>query len=411
MSGLDVILLGVGMFFFIVIALILIIVFARSKLVSVGTVKIEINHDKENPLAAPVGGKLLNALSANKIFLSSACGGGGTCGLCKVKVLEGGGDILPTELPQINRKEVKEKVRLSCQVPVKQDMRIEVPAEVFSAKQWVCTVRSNHNAATFIKELVLDLPAGENVDFRAGGYIQIEAPAHTVQYKDFVIEDEYRPEWDKYNMWSYVSRVDEPVQRAYSMANYPDEKGVIILNIRIASPPPHRPDLPPGKVSSYAFSLEPGDKVIITGPFGEFFARDTEAEMIFIGGGAGMAPLRAHIFDQLKRIRTRRKIRFYYGARSLKEMFYVEDFDKLQKEYDNFQWIAALSEPRPEDNWQGPVGFIHQVVYDRYLKDHPAPEDCEFYLCGPPMMSTAVLKMLDNLGVEPENIMMDNFGV
>jgi Na+-transporting NADH:ubiquinone oxidoreductase subunit F len=411
MSGLDVILLGVGMFFFIVMALVLIIVFARSKLASVGTVKIEINHDKENPLTAPVGGKLLNALSANKIFLSSACGGGGTCGLCKVKVLEGGGDILPTELPQINRKEAREKVRLSCQTPVKQDMRIEVPAGVFSAKQWVCTVRSNHNAATFIKELVLGLPAGESVDFRAGGYIQIEAPAHTARYKDFVIEDKYKPEWDKYNMWSYVSRVDEPVQRAYSMANYPDEKGVIILNIRIASPPPHRPDLPPGKVSSYAFNLGPGDKVIITGPFGEFFARDTEAEMIFIGGGAGMAPLRAHIFDQLKRIRTRRKIKFYYGARSLNEMFYVEDFAKLQKEYDNFQWVAALSEPRPEDNWQGPVGFIHQVVYESYLKDHPAPEDCEFYICGPPMMSAAALKMLDNLGVEPENIMMDNFGV
>ncbi|HLP60827.1 MAG TPA: NADH:ubiquinone reductase (Na(+)-transporting) subunit F [Candidatus Deferrimicrobium sp.] len=411
MSGLNVILLAVGMFFFIVIALVLIIVFARSKLVTVGSVKIEINHDKERLLQVPVGGKLLSALTAHKIFLSSACGGVGTCCLCKVKVLEGGGDILPTELPQMKRKEILEKVRLSCQVPVKQNLSIEIPPGVFSARQWICTVRSNHNVASFIKELILELPAGESIDFRAGGYIQIEAPAHTAQYKDFQIEEYYKPEWDKYNMWQYVSQVDEPVQRAYSMANYPEEKGIIILNIRIASPPPHRPDLPPGKVSSYTFNLKPGDKVTINGPFGEFFAKDTAAEMIFIGGGAGMAPMRAHIFDQLKRIKTRRKITFYYGARSLKEMFYVEDFNKLQKEYDNFQWVAALSEPQPEDNWQGPVGFIHQVVHDQYLKNHPAPEDCEFYVCGPPMMNTSVLKMLDDLGVEPGNIMMDNFGI
>jgi Na+-transporting NADH:ubiquinone oxidoreductase subunit F len=410
MSGLIVILLGVGMFFFIVIALVLVIVFARSKLVATGKVNIVINEDEEKALEVPVGGKLLNVLAGQKIFISSACGGGGTCGQCKVKVLEGGGDILPTELSQINRKEVRENVRLSCQVPVKQDMRIEVPPEVFSAKQWECTVRSNHNVATFIKELVLELPEGESVDFRAGGFIQIEAPPHIVNYKDFIIEDEYKPDWDKYNMWQYVSKVEEPVQRAYSMANYPEEKGIIMLNVRIASPPPNLPNVPPGQMSSYIFNLKPGDKVIITGPFGEFFAKDTDAEMVFIGGGAGMAPMRSHIYDLLKRIKTKRKVTFYYGARSLREMFYVDEFDQLDKDCNNFKWYAALSEPLPEDNWDGPTGFIHQVVYDTYLKDHPAPEDCEFYMCGPPMMNSAVLKMLDDLGVEPENILLDDFG-
>jgi Na+-transporting NADH:ubiquinone oxidoreductase subunit F len=410
MSGLIVILLGVGMFFFIVIALVLVIVFARSKLVATGKVNIVINEDEEKALEVPVGGKLLNVLAGQKIFISSACGGGGTCGQCKVKVLEGGGDILPTELSQINRKEVRENVRLSCQVPVKQDMRIEVPPEVFSAKQWECTVRSNHNVATFIKELVLELPEGESVDFRAGGFIQIEAPPHIVNYKDFIIEDEYKPDWDKYNMWQYVSKVEEPVQRAYSMANYPEEKGIIMLNVRIASPPPNLPNVPPGQMSSYIFNLKPGDKVIITGPFGEFFAKDTDAEMVFIGGGAGMAPMRSHIYDLLKRIKTKRKVTFYYGARSLREMFYVDEFDQLDKDCNNFKWYAALSEPLPEDNWDGPTGFIHQVVYDTYLKDHPAPEDCEFYMCGPPMMNGAVLKMLDDLGVEPENILLDDFG-
>jgi len=405
-----VILLGVGMFFFIVIALVLVIVFARSKLVATGKVNIVINEDEEKALEVPVGGKLLNVLAGQKIFVSSACGGGGTCGQCKVKVLEGGGDILPTELSQINRKEVRENVRLSCQVPVKQDMRIEVPPEVFSAKQWECTVRSNHNVATFIKELVLELPEGESVDFRAGGFIQIEAPPHIVNYKDFIIEDEYKPDWDKYNMWQYVSKVEEPVQRAYSMANYPEEKGIIMLNVRIASPPPNLPNVPPGQMSSYIFNLKPGDKVIITGPFGEFYAKDTDAEMVFIGGGAGMAPMRSHIYDLLKRIKTKRKVTFYYGARSLREMFYVDEFDQLDKDCNNFKWYAALSEPLPEDNWDGPTGFIHQVVYDTYLKDHPAPEDCEFYMCGPPMMNSAVLKMLDDLGVEPENILLDDFG-
>lgn len=410
MSGLTLIPLGVVMFIVIVIALVLIIVAARSKLVASGNINIVINDDEENPMVVPVGGKLHNALAANKVFVSSACGGGGSCGQCTVKVFEGGGDILPTELSQISRKEAREGVRLSCQVPVKQDMRIEVPPEVFNAKQWECKVISNHNVATFIKELVLELPEGENVDFRAGGFVQIEAPPHVVDYKNFIIEEEYRDEWDKYNMWQYVSRVDEPVVRAYSMASYPEEKGMIMLNVRIASPPPNMPNVPPGLMSSYIFDLKPGDTCTITGPFGEFFARDTDNEMVFIGGGAGMAPMRSHIFDQLKRIKSKRKMTFWYGARSFREMFYVDHFDQLQKDNENFKWYVALSEPKPEDNWDGPVGFIHQVVHDMYLKDHPAPEDCEYYLCGPPMMNSAVLNMLDNLGVEPENILLDDFG-
>jgi len=410
MSGLSVILLGVAMFFIIVIALVFVIVFARSKLVAVGNVKIVINEDEERAMEVPVGGKLLNVLASNNIFIPSACGGGGTCAQCKCQVISGGGDVLPTEVSQLNRKEIREKYRLSCQVPVKQDLQIQIPPEVFSAKQWECTVISNHNVATFIKELKLELPKGEEVDFRAGGYIQIKAPPHTVYYKDFIIENEYKPDWDRWNMWRYVSKTDEEVERAYSMANYPDEKGIILLNVRIASPPPNLPNVPPGLMSSYIFDLKPGDKVTITGPFGDFFAKDTDAEMVFIGGGAGMAPMRSHIFDQLKRIKTKRKITFYYGARSLREMFYVDEFDQLEKENENFKWYVALSEPLPEDNWDGPTGFIHQVVYDTYLKDHPAPEDCEYYMCGPPMMNAAVLKMLDNLGVEPENIMLDDFG-
>jgi Na+-transporting NADH:ubiquinone oxidoreductase subunit F len=410
MSGLNLILLGAVMFTFIVIALVLFIVFARSRLVASGTIDIVINDDKENAFTVPVGGKLLNALAVNKIFVPSACGGSGTCGQCTVKVFEGGGDILPTETSQVNRRQAREGVRLSCQVPVKQNMRIEIPPEIFHARQWECTVRSNYNVATFIKELLLELPEGEDVDFRAGGYIQVEAPPHTVHYKDFIVEDEYKPDWDKYNMWRYVSKVEEPISRAYSMANYPEEKGIILLNVRVASPPPRLPNVPPGQMSSYIFNLKPGDKVIITGPFGEFFARDTDAEMVFVGGGAGMAPMRSHIFDQLKRLKSKRKITFWYGARSLREMFYLEDFNVLAKEFDNFKWYYALSEPLEEDKWTGLTGFIHQVLYDSYLKDHPAPEDCEYYMCGPPLMNEAMVKMLDNLGVEPENIMYDDFG-
>ncbi|MCK4765814.1 MAG: NADH:ubiquinone reductase (Na(+)-transporting) subunit F [Candidatus Aminicenantes bacterium] len=410
MDGINLIILGVVGFTVIVLLLVFVILLAKSKLVASGDINILINDDPDKSITVPAGGKLLNALAGAKIFVSSACGGGGTCGQCKVAVLDGGGEILATEKSLINRKEARKGTRLSCQVPVKQDMKIEIEPEIFDVKKWECVVRSNHNVATFIKELVLELPAGEAVNFRAGGYIQIEAEPHTVKYSDFDIEDEYKADWDKYDVWRYVSKVNEPVIRAYSMANYPEEKGIIMLNVRIASPPPSMPNVPPGLMSSFIFNLKPGDKVIISGPYGEFFARDTDAEMVFIGGGAGMAPMRSHIFDQLNRIKSKRKITYWYGARSLREMFYLEDFDKLQKENDNFGWHYALSEPLPGDNWKGLTGFIHQVLYDNYLKDHPAPEDCEYYMCGPPMMNSAVKQMLENLGVEPENIMLDDFG-
>ncbi|MCA9733508.1 MAG: NADH:ubiquinone reductase (Na(+)-transporting) subunit F [Deferribacteres bacterium] len=410
MTGINLVLFGSVMFVIIVIMLVAVILFAKSKLVASGNARIIINGDEDNAISVGLGGKLLDTLAGEKIFIPSACGGGGTCGQCKVNVLEGGGDILPTETSHINKKEQREGCRLSCQVAVKGDLKIEVPAEVFSTKKWQCKVRSNHNVATFIKEFVLELPEGENVNFRAGGYIQIEAPPHVVHYKDFDIEKEYHEDWDKFNLWRYVSKTDEPVIRAYSMANYPEERGIIMLNVRIATPPPRMPDVPPGLMSSYIFSLKPGDEVTISGPYGEFFARETENEMMFIGGGAGMAPMRSHIFDQLGRIKSKRKITYWYGARSLREMFYQEDFNQLQKENENFNWYVGLSEPLEEDNWTGPVGFIHQVIYDNYLKDHPAPEDIEYYLCGPPMMNSAVTKMLLDLGVESENIMFDDFG-
>ena len=402
--------LGVMMFTAIVLALVSIILMAKAKLVSSGDITIAINDDPEKAITVPAGGKLLNVLAEKKIFISSACGGGGTCAQCKVKVVEGGGDLLSTEESHISRKEAKAGERLSCQVTCKQDMKIELPAEVFETKKWRCKVRSNHNVATFIKELVLELPEGENVDFRAGGYIQIEAPPYEATFKSFVIEDEYRGDWDKFDIWQYQVKTQEPVIRAYSMANYPEEKGIIMLNVRIATPPRHAPKAPPGLMSSYIFNLKEGDEVIISGPYGEFFAKETDAEMIFIGGGAGMAPMRSHIFDQLRRLSSRRKMSFWYGARSYREMFYVDDFDTLQKENPNFTWHAALSEPLPEDNWKGYQGFIHQVLYDNYLKDHEAPEDCEFYICGPPMMNDAVIKMLIDLGVEQDNILFDDFG-
>ncbi|HRD19360.1 MAG TPA: NADH:ubiquinone reductase (Na(+)-transporting) subunit F, partial [Candidatus Marinimicrobia bacterium] len=306
-------------------------------------------------------------------------------------------------------REARAGVRLACQLAVKEDLWLSIPTEIFAIRKWICTVRSNRNVATFIKELVLDLPPGEQINFRAGGYIQVETGPHRVNFKDFVIEEPFKSEWDRCNMWRYVSIVDEEVVRAYSIANYPDEKGIIMLNVRIATPPPEKPDAPPGKMSSYLFSLKPGDRVTISGPYGEFFAKETDREMVFIGGGAGMAPMRSHIFDQLKRLHTQRKISFWYGARSLKELFYQEDFDALQREFPNFEWHVALSEPLPEDNWKGYCGFIHEVVLNNYLINHPAPEDCEYYLCGPPLMVSAVLKMLDDLGVEPENILYDEF--
>ncbi|MCB9091798.1 MAG: NADH:ubiquinone reductase (Na(+)-transporting) subunit F [Halobacteriovoraceae bacterium] len=404
------VLLGVLMFTVIILCLVFLILIARSRLVSTGNIHIEINDDDDKSFDVPAGNKLLNTLAAKKIFLSSACGGGGTCGQCRVIVKEGGGDILPTERSHINNREAKEGWRLSCQVTCKQDMEIEVEEQFFGVKKWQCKVRSNHNVATFIKELVLELPEGEAVPFRAGGFIQIEAPAHEVDYKNFDIEEEYREDWDKFNLWRYKSVVKEPVIRAYSMANYPEEKGIIMLNVRIASPPPRLPNVPPGKMSSYIFNLKPGDEVTISGPYGEFFAKDTNAEMIFVGGGAGMAPMRSHIFDQFKRIHTNRKVSFWYGARSKREMFYVEDFDSIAAENKNFEWHVALSEPLPEDNWKGYTGFIHQVLYDNYLKDHPNPEDCEYYLCGPPIMNKCVIDMLLDLGVERENIALDDFG-
>ena len=403
--------LGVLMFTFVIVSLVFVLLAARRSLVATGDVTIVINDDPNNTLQTMAGGTLLGTLATNKIFIPSACGGKGTCGVCTVKVNDGGGAILPTELSHVSRGEAREGVRLSCQVKVKQDMKIEVPPEVFSVQKWTCKVRSNHNVATFIKELVLELPVGENVPFRAGGYIQIECPPGVVPYRDFQIEDEYRTDWDKFDLWRYTSTVEEPVVRAYSMANYPEEKGVITLNVRIASPPPRGPEgIPPGKMSSYMFSLKPGDDVVISGPFGEFFAKETDAEMLFIGGGAGMAPMRSHIFDQFFRLGTSRKISFWYGARSLREAFYVDHFDKIQAKFPNFDWQLALSEPLPEDAWKGKTGFIHQVVYDNYLRDHPAPEDVEFYLCGPPMMIKACMEMLDSLGVEPENILFDDFG-
>ena len=401
---------GVIGFTVIIIALVAVLLVAKAKLVPSGEVSIVINDDADHTLKTNSGGTLLNTLSANRIFIPSACGGKGSCGVCKVVVDEGGGALLPTEEGHINRGEAREGCRLACQVKVKQDMKIEIPAEIFSVKQWQCSVRSNDNVATFIKELVLELPEGESVPFRAGGYIQIECPPHEVHYKDFDIQEKFREDWDKFNVWKYVSKVDETVTRAYSMANYPEEFGIIMLNVRIASPPPRNDTVPPGIMSSYIFSLKKGDKVTISGPFGEFFAKDTNNEMVFIGGGAGMAPMRSHIFDQFRRLHTKRKVTYWYGARSLREAFYMDDFNTIQSENDNFKWHLALSDPLPEDNWTGLKGFIHQVLYDNYLKDHEAPEDCEYYICGPPMMLDACRGMLDSLGVEPENILYDDFG-
>lgn len=410
MGGLITIVMGVVMFCGVVLSLVGVLLVAKAKLVPSGDVRILINDDESKALTTPAGSTLLNTLAANKIFIPSACGGKGSCGVCKVAVHEGGGSLLPTEEAHVNRREAREGVRLACQVKVKQNMRIEIEPEIFDVRKWQCKVRSNHNVATFIKELVLELPPGESVPFRAGGYIQIECPPHTADYKDFDVEEEYRPAWDKFNVWQYKSVVDETVTRAYSMANYPEEKGIIMLNVRIATPPPRTEGIPPGIMSSYIFNLKPGDEVTISGPYGEFFAKETKREMCFIGGGAGMAPMRSHIFDQFRRLKTDRKATFWYGARSLCEMFYQEDFDSIASENDNFNWYVALSEPLPEDNWDGLKGFIHQVLHDEYLSKHPEPEEIEYYLCGPPMMLAACTTMLKNLGVEDDMIMYDDFG-
>jgi len=402
------IILGVGMFTAVVLVLVAFILAARAKLVSTGDVTIDINGEKT--ITVPAGDKLLQTLSNAGLFLPSACGGGGTCAQCKCVVVEGGGSMLPTEESHFTKREAKEGWRLSCQTPVKQDLKVEVPEDVFGVKQWECTVESNPNVATFIKELTLKLPEGENVDFRAGGYVQLECPPHHVKYSDFDIEEEYRGDWERFGFFEHESIVTEDVIRAYSMANYPEERGVVKFNIRCATPPPGSHGIPPGIMSSWVFNLKEGDKVKVYGPFGEFFAKETDNEMVFIGGGAGMAPMRSHIFDQLRRLKSTRKISFWYGARSMRECFYNDEYDQLAEENDNFEWHLALSDPQPEDNWDGLQGFIHQILLDNYLKDHPAPEDCEYYMCGPPMMNAAVIKMLVDLGVERDNIFLDDFG-
>ena len=403
------IVLGIVSFTIIVNLMIFVILLARSRLVSTGNVTVEINGDPDKTISVPAGGKLLQTLAEQNLFLSSACGGGGTCAQCRCQVFDGGGSILSTEEAHFNNREKKNNWRLSCQVPVKGDMKIQVPDEVFGVKRWETTVVSNENVATFIKELVLKLPDGEDVGFDAGGYVQMEIPPYKADYKSFSIQDIYKGDWEKFKVFENVSTVGVPVIRAYSMANYPEEKGIMKFNIRIASPPPGT-SFPPGEASSYLFNLKSGDKLTIFGPFGEFMARETPNEMVFIGGGAGMAPMRSHIFDQLLRLDSSRKISFWYGARSLKEMFYVDDFNKLQDQYENFSWHAALSDPLDDDNWDGKTGFIHQVLLENYLKDHPAPEDCEYYLCGPPMMLDAMQTMLHDIGVEPEMVAYDDFG-
>ncbi|MGE4262584.1 NADH:ubiquinone reductase (Na(+)-transporting) subunit F [Shewanella sp.] len=401
-------LIGIGMFTLVVCLLVALILFAKSRLVQSGDVQLTINGDASKSVTVAAGGKLLAALASKEIFVPSACGGGGTCGQCRVVIKSGGGDILPTEMEHITKKDAKAGCRLACQVAVKNDMELELEEEIFGVRKWQCQVLSNRNTATYIKELLLKLPEGEEVNFKAGGYIQIEAPAHEVHYRDFEIDEKYRDEWLKHGLFALVSKVTAPVMRAYSMANYPAEKGRIMLNVRIATPP--KPEIPPGQMSSYIFNLKPGDSVTISGPFGEFFVKDTNAEMVFIGGGAGMAPMRSHIFDQLKSRQTQRKMTFWYGARSLREVFYQEDFDELARTHPNFEWHIALSEPLPEDNWQGYTGFIHNVVYEHFLKQHKAPEDCEYYMCGPPIMNSSVISMLESLGVERDNILLDDFG-
>lgn len=403
---------------------------AKTKLVPQGDVSIVVNGDEENPLTLSPGSTLLSALSTQNLFLPSACGGGGTCAMCKCQVLEGGGDVLPTEMNHLTRKEAADHWRLACQVKVRNDMNIKVPEEVFGIKKWECEVLSNKNVATFIKEFVVRLPEGEELEFESGGYIQIDVPTCTVEFKDMEVEERFRDEWDQFKMWDLVMKNDEPIYRAYSMANHPAEGNIVMLNIRIATPPWDRAkgrfmDVNPGICSSFVFSRKPGDKVTISGPYGEFFIKDTNREMVYIGGGAGMAPLRSHLFHLLQTEKTKdRKISYWYGGRSRRELFYTEQFRELEKEFDNFTYHVALSDvkiAKDEDNWkvkedindkngEGYLGFIHQVLYDNYLKDHPEPEEIEYYLCGPPLMLSASLNMLDELGVPEENIAFDDFG-
>ena len=401
--------LGVIAFTLAVNLMVIVILVSRKFFVASGDIEIQLNEDPDRTLTVPAGDKLLQTLASQNMFLSSACGGKGTCAQCKCMILEGGGSILANEEDYFTNREKKEGWRLSCQVPVKDNMKIRVPDEVFGAKKWECEVLSNDNVATFIKELILKLPEGEEVAFRAGGYVQMEIPPGDIDFKNFDIDKKFNQDLERFHFWDNSISIKETVIRAYSMANYPEEKGIMKFNVRIELPPPGT-DYPPGEMTSYLFNLKAGDKLTIFGPFGDFFANKSEAEMIFIGGGAGMAPMRSHIFDQLLRINTNRKITFYYGARSLKEVFYKEEYDELAMKYKNFNWTLALDNPLPEDNWEGPTGFIHQVILDEYLNDHPAPEDCEYYMCGPPAMMNAVFGMLDDLGVESEAIRFDDFG-
>lgn len=404
------VILSTVVFTAIIVLLVAVIALVKAKVVKVGDCKIFINEESE-PLVVSASGSLLSALADNKIFIPSACGGSGTCAMCKCQVLEGGGNILPTETGQINRRLQKQHYRLACQVKVRQDMKIHIPEEIFHIQKYDCTVRSNRNVATFIKELVLELPAGQTLHFKAGGYIQIDIPPYKLSYKDFNIEEKYRSDWDKYKLWDLKAHNEEPIFRAYSMANHPAEGNIVMLNVRIATPPPKSMSLPPGKASSYIFNLKPGDKAVVSGPYGEFFIKDTKREMMYIGGGAGMAPMRSHIFHLFHTLKTRdRKVGFWYGARSKREMFYDEQFKEIAANFPNFSYNVALSEPLPEDRWTGLTGFIHSAVYENYLKNHPEPEEIEYYLCGPPMMLAAVRKMLDSLGVPPEMIAYDSFG-
>ena len=406
------VLLGVLVFTSLVLVLVFILNFAESQLLPQGDVTIEINGDKNKSITSRPGPTLLNALSGQSVFLPSACGGGGTCAMCECQVIEGGGEILPTETGHINRSKAKEHWRLACQVKIKQNMKIKVPDEIFSIQKWEATVESNNNVATFIKELVLNLPEGENLNFKAGGYIQIDIPKYkNLKFRDFEVEKEYQPDWDKYKIWDLVGNNEEPIFRAYSMANHPAEGNRVMLNVRIATPPPPLWDqVPPGLASSYIFNLKPGDKVTVSGPYGEFFIKDSEREMVYIGGGAGMAPMRSHLFHLFHTLKTGRKVSFWYGARSVREMFYDEHFKLIEKSFPNFTYKVALSEPMKEDNWTGSIGFIHQVLHDEYLKDHDDPTEVEYYMCGPPPMIDACDNMLDSLGVDKEMIAYDSFG-
>ncbi|MDE7149450.1 MAG: NADH:ubiquinone reductase (Na(+)-transporting) subunit F [Bacteroidales bacterium] len=413
MSSSIVILTAVAVFLVVILLLVSLLLYARKRLVPQGKVHVEINGEKD--LEVEMGNSLLSTLAAQKIFLPSACGGKGSCGLCRVQVPEGGGSILPSEQNFFTRKEQNNHWRLACQVKVRNDMKIQVPESVFGIRKWECEVVSSRNVATFIREFVVKLPEGEKLNFRSGGYIQIDVPACTVNYKDIEVAEPYKSEWDKMKMWDLTMKNPEPCFRAYSMANHPAEGDRIMLNVRIATPPFDRKTgqwmkFNPGVCSSYIYSLKPGDKITISGPYGEFFVQDTQREMMFIGGGAGMAPMRSHIFDQFKTQHTKRKATFWYGGRSVKELFYMEDFEEIKRENPNFEFHVALSDPQPGDNWTGPTGFIHQVIFDQYLKNHPEPDEIEYYLCGPPAMTDAVVKMLDDLGVPPEMIRYDNFG-